>query len=196
MEIKKFFNSLKRAAIGLSVRITLFAVTKQSNMIQIIPTFLKELQLEATTTRKMLALVPEDKYDWKPHEKSMTLKQLVGHIAEIPGWIPMGLATEGIDFSGGYQPPVFNDNKELMALLESNLAAAQTALETTNDEALEKYWTMRSGDTIHMSLTKAELTRHAFSQLIHHRAQLGVNLRLLNIAIPGSYGPSADDTKF
>jgi uncharacterized damage-inducible protein DinB len=166
-------------------------------MIAFIPTVLKEMAQEAATTRKMLALIPEDRYDWKPHEKSMSLKQLAAHIAEIPGWIKMGLETEGIDFANsGYQPPVVNNNEELLAMFEEKLASAQTALETTTDELLEKNWSMRSGDTIHMSITKAELTRHSFSQITHHRAQLGVYLRLLNIAIPGSYGPSADDMSF
>lgn len=160
----------------------------------IIPILLKEMAQEAATTRKMLALVPEDKYDWKPHIKSMSLRQLAGHIAELPGWVAMTLTTSELDFAAGqYNPPVFANNKELLAVFEEQLKNGSALLEKATEDQLNEKWTLRTGDKIHGVFTKLEVVRMAFSQIIHHRAQLGMDLRLLDIAIPGSYGPSAND---
>jgi uncharacterized damage-inducible protein DinB len=155
----------------------------------------KELQQEAVVTRKMLALVPEDKYSWKPHERSMSMIQLATHIAELPSWIGMGLNTEGIDFASfNYEPTPIANNGELLALFEKNLAEADAQLAAFPDASLNGTWTMRAGEHVIAVLSKYDTIRHAISQTIHHRAQLGVFLRLLNIPIPGTYGPSADDS--
>ena len=162
-----------------------------------IDVFLKEMEQEAKTTRKMLAIIPEDKYDWKPHEKSMTMQRLAAHVAELPGWVSMALKTDELDFeNNGYTPKTINNNKELLEYFEKLLAEAKIDLENAKDEMLPKQWILRSGKTIHSTSTKGDTIRMAFSQTIHHRAQLGVYLRLLNIPIPGSYGPSADDQNF
>ncbi|MEO5893461.1 MAG: DinB family protein [Ferruginibacter sp.] len=159
--------------------------------------FLKELQQEANTTRKMLALVPDDKYQWKPHEKSMTLQQLSTHIAELPGWAAMTLNTTELDFAvNGYTPLDISSTALVLESFEKNLAESKAALESAREEQLDESWTLRNGETIYSTQPKAEVLRMAFSQTIHHRAQLGVYLRLLNIPIPGSYGPSADDMSF
>jgi uncharacterized damage-inducible protein DinB len=163
----------------------------------IIQLLLKEMEQEAATTRKMLTLVPDDKHDWKPHEKSMTMKQLAVHIAEIPSWVGTIINTAELDFAAGpYTPPQVNNNKDLLALFEKSVADSKPVLEKSSDDMLDNNWTMRSGKTVLLSMTKYEAIRHAFAQETHHRAQLGVYLRLLNIPIPGSYGPSADDTRF
>lgn len=162
-----------------------------------IQTFLKELQQEAVTTRKMLALVPEDKYQWKPHEKSMTIQQLTTHIAELPGWVPLILNTSELDFAANpYTPSNINSTVALLEMLEKSLADCKASLEAANETQLDDQWTLRNGETIYSTSPKGEVIRMAFSQTIHHRAQLGVYLRLLNIPIPGSYGPSADDMNF
>ena len=159
--------------------------------------FLKELEQETKTTRKMLACVPEDKYDWKPHEKSMAMLRLATHIAELPGWISMAIHTDELDFSNNtYAPKIVKKNAELMAYLEKSFADAKADLEKSQDDILSKKWILRNGETIYNTSTKGETIRVAISQTIHHRAQLGVYLRLLNIPIPGSYGPSADDQSF
>jgi len=164
---------------------------------QIIPLLLKELDMEAAITRKMLSRIPDDKYDWKPHEKSMSIRQLAGHIAEIPGWIPLGLNTSELDFAkGDYKPNIVNNTQEVLDIFEQSVASAKSSLENATEDDLLPTWTMRSGDQIHAVLTKYEVIRHAFSQIIHHRAQLGVFLRLLNVPIPGTYGPSADEMNF
>lgn len=156
--------------------------------------FLKELDQESTVTRKMLQRIPEDKYDWQPHAKSMTIKQLSGHIAELTGWIKMAFLTTEMDFaSSPYAPPVWNSNAELLAIFEKELDGAREQLINGKEEDLEPQWTLRDAENIYMQITKRELVRHALSQIIHHRAQLGVYLRLLDIPIPGTYGPSADE---
>lgn len=160
----------------------------------IIQMFLKEMEQEAQTTRKMLERVPNDKYDWQPHQKSMTIKQLTTHIAELPSWVTMALTTDELDFaSNPYQPEDINNTHDLVAFFEKSLASGKAQLAEANEEQLEQPWTLRNGDEIYMNLSKGEVIRHAISQTIHHRAQLGVYLRLLDIPIPGSYGPSADE---
>jgi uncharacterized damage-inducible protein DinB len=162
---------------------------------EIIPILLKEMEQEAETTRKMLGRVPDDKFDWRPHEKSMTIKQLTTHIAELPSWVTMALTTEELDFaSNPYQPVDVNSTADLLAFFERSLADGKSHLATASEEQLTGNWTLREGDQVYFKSNKLGVIRMAFSQIIHHRAQLGVYLRLLNIPIPGSYGPSADES--
>ena len=161
----------------------------------IIPFFEKQLKEEAANTRKMLKIVPEDRYDWRPHPKSMSIRQLATHIAELPSWIPLGIDTDMLDFAtGNYSPTLIDNNEGLMAVFEDNQLKAELALPKTTDEYLQNPWTMKNGDQEYFTMSKEDLIRTALSQTIHHRAQLGVFLRLLDIPIPGSYGPSADET--
>lgn len=155
---------------------------------------LKEMEEEAKTTRKMLACVPNDKYNWKPHPKSMSVRSLATHIAELPSWVTLALTTDELDFAkGGYQPHPINNTTELLEYFEKNFEDGKEHLRNAKDEDLLPNWTMRNGDEIYSVATKGETIRHAYCQTVHHRAQLGVFLRLLNIPIPGSYGPSADE---
>lgn len=167
--------------------------------------FQKELEKEAVTTRKMLAVVPNDKYDWKPHPKSMSIRQLATHIAELPSWIGMILNSDELDFAAmDYKPTVVDDTASLMEVFEKNLEDGRTQLAAAlkkgvgaeGDDTLDKIWTLRSAEKIHSADSKADVIRMSLSQIIHHRAQLGVFLRLLDVPIPGSYGPSADDNNF
>jgi uncharacterized damage-inducible protein DinB len=156
--------------------------------------FEKQLKDEAEITRKMLKIIPEDNYDWKPHPKSMTIRRLAAHLAELPGWVPMAIDTDVLDFSANdYKATPFKDNIDLLSIFEENQKKAEVALTKTMDEFLQNIWTMKDGDQVFMSATKEYVIRMALSQTIHHRAQMGVFLRLLNIPIPGSYGPSADE---
>ncbi len=160
----------------------------------IIEILLKEIEQEAQTTRKMLAIVPNDKYDWQPHPKSMTIKQLATHIAELPSWITMGLTTDELDFAANpYQPADINNTADLLEFFENSYADGRAHLQATTEEVLQQPWVLRNGDYIILNQTKYDTVRVSISQTIHHRAQLGVFLRLLNIPIPGSYGPSADE---
>lgn len=163
----------------------------------IIQLLLQEMEAEAAITRKMLQRVPADKWDWKPHAKSMSLKILTVHLAELPGWVAMGLNTTGLDFAAQpYKPTTVADNAALLQLFEGALQSGLDALRNAKEEDLQPQWTLRNGDTVLMQTNRYGIVRHAFSQTIHHRAQLGVYLRLLDIPIPGSYGPSADESNF
>lgn len=153
-----------------------------------------EFEREVNTTRKFLSIVPDDKFDWKPHTKSMTMKELASHVAEIPGWIPLTLQADGLDFAANaYTPPAVNNSKELVEFFEKAVANGREALSKTTEEQLMENWTMRNGEVIIESAPKYKFLRDVYCQTTHHRAQLGVYLRLNNIAIPGSYGPSADE---
>lgn len=163
----------------------------------IIPMLLKEMEQEAQTTRKMLERIPADKFDWQPHEKSMTVRRLATHIAELPGWVKMAITTDELDFAGNsYKPEAINDTKGLLEAFEQSYKDGYESLKETNEQELLRNWTLRDGDKVYSVRPKVEVIRMAFSQTVHHRAQLGVFLRLLNVPIPGSYGPSADETEF
>lgn len=164
---------------------------------ELIPLLQKEMEQEAATTRKMLSRVPADKFDWQPHPKSMTLGRLASHIAELPGWVTMALTTTGLDFENNpYEPKPIKTNEELLAFFEESLASGREALANADINSFNDEWVLRSGDQVYSRDTKYEVIRMSYSQIIHHRAQLGVYLRLLDIPIPGSYGPSADDVTF
>ncbi len=157
--------------------------------------FKNELEKEATATRKMLAAVPNDKYDWKPHPKSMTIRQLATHIAELPTWIGMALNTNELDFATmDYNPPPINDTATLVQTFEKSLADGLAQLTNDKENTLDEPWTLRNGEKVYSVEPKADVIRMSLSQIIHHRAQLGVFLRLLDVPIPGTYGPSADES--
>lgn len=159
--------------------------------------FRKELDRESATTRKMLERIPDDKYDWKPHEKSMTIRQLSAHIAELPTWITMALTTDELDFATmPYDPPKVNSTKELMELFEKSVENGYSELKEENEAKMDEPWTLRNAEEIYSTEPKADVIRMALNQVTHHRAQLGVFLRLLDVPIPGSYGPSADEMNF
>lgn len=164
---------------------------------EIIPLLLKELEFETGVARKMLALVPEDKFDWKPHQKSMSMKALATHIAELPSWMQMGLNTTELDFeTSPYNPTLLNTTADLLSLLNQSYESGRASLQSATEEDLLPTWTLRNGQQILAVMNKYELMRLCLNQVTHHRAQLGVYLRLLNIPIPGSYGPSADEINF
>ncbi|ALJ01228.1 damage-inducible protein DinB [Rufibacter tibetensis] len=157
----------------------------------------KEMEQEAVTTRKMLERIPDDKYDWRPHPKSMDIRTLATHIADLPSWVGMTLTTHELDFAQNpYQPRHVNNTAELLAYFEEMLEDGRRHFAEGSDEHLNEEWTLREGETIYLTSTKYDVLRMTMSQIIHHRAQLGVFLRLLNVPIPGSYGPSADEVDF
>lgn len=168
--------------------------TQQTKLISLL---LAEMDREAVTTRKMLERVPEEKFDWQPHPKSMTLRQLASHVAELPGWVSMTLTTEELDFAANpYEYPKISNTKDLLAFFDKSFESGREELANATEDEFEELWTLRNGDTIYSTEPKYEVIRMSFCQTVHHRAQLGVFLRLLNVPIPGSYGPSADETNF
>lgn len=154
-----------------------------------------ELQREAVSTRKILAVVPTDKLEWRPHEKSMTLGRLASHVAEIPHWVNRPLENEEFDMAAqAYKPANCQSTEELLELFETKLSAAIAALEKATDADFERQWTFRRGEHILLQLSRYEAIRYMMgNHQVHHRGQLSVFLRLLDVPIPGMYGPSADD---
>jgi len=160
--------------------------------------FLPEFDQEMANTRKTLERVPADKWDWKPHDKSMTLGRLAGHLAEIPGLGIMGITRDSLDFAPPGAPPmqpfVAKSKEELLEKFDNNKAGARTAIAEASDEHLMKSWSlMRGGQTLLTMPRTAVVRSFVLNHMIHHRAQLGVYLRLNNIPVPSIYGPSADE---
>ncbi|HEV7349836.1 DinB family protein [Telluribacter sp.] len=163
-------------------------------MISFIEAFQRELADEAKETRRMLAIVPADKMDWQPHPKSMIIKSLATHLAEIPLMIQFALERNKWDFADEpYSPADFPNAEALLARFNECVDLAQNALANASDDVLTDTWQLCSGNVIYLEMQRWEAIRHAFGQNAHHRAQLGVYLRLLDIPIPGPYGPSADE---
>jgi uncharacterized damage-inducible protein DinB len=155
---------------------------------------LKELEQEAQTTRRMLERVPTAYFDWQPHKKSMTVQRLATHIAELPGWVSMAITTDGLDFaSNPYAQETVSNTAALLEYFDQSLASGRSNLRAATEETLAEPWTLRNGEEVLHVASKGEIIRMAYCQIVHHRAQLGVFLRLLDIPIPGSYGPSADE---
>lgn len=159
--------------------------------------FLAELEKESASTKKMLERVPADKFDWQPHEKSFSMGKLATHIAEIPGWTELMITSNELDFGNmKYTPPVVNTSKDLMKVFEENLSKAKEQLAKAEESKYDDNWTMRHGEQIYFTMSKRDVVRTwVMNHVVHHRAQLGVYLRLLDLPVPGMYGPSADDNK-
>ncbi len=158
-------------------------------------TLLAELQQEAAATRKLLAVIPFEKADYKPHEKSMSLSKLASHVAEISGWWKECLLHDELDFAkGDFTPKKFNSTAEIVAFHDDLVKKAEKILTEINEEEFQRNWTMRNGAEIYFTLPKAVVVRTwCMNHLYHHRAQLGVYLRMLNVPLPGIYGPTADE---
>ncbi len=157
--------------------------------------FIGEIKHEAALTRKILERVPLDKKDWRPHEKSMSLGRLATHIAENLRWAHEILQSDEFDFAvKGFTSHTAADTKELLAIHDEHYQKVLADLEKSNDDELSKPWTIRRGDVLFGTMPKKVAIRgYALNHLIHHRGQLSVYLRLLDVPVPGLYGPSADD---
>lgn len=154
-----------------------------------------ELKYESELTRKMLERVPFDKVEWKPHDKSFTLGRLATHVAEIPHWISRIITIDDWDFAArGFSKQVARSSEDLMGIFINKLNQAIADLESVNDDDFNKTWIVRNGDQMRRELVKRVAIRSwGYSHLVHHRGQLSVYLRLLDVPVPGMYGPSADE---
>jgi len=157
---------------------------------------LPEYDQEMTNTRKLLERVPDDKLNYQPHPKSMTLGRLATHIAELPGWGKQTLESEVLEMEPGFKPHIAASREELLGMFDKSAAEARAAIAAASDEDWHKIWSFKvAGQTI-ISLPRTAVVRSmVMNHLIHHRAQLGVFLRLNDVEIPGMYGPSADEMK-
>jgi len=155
---------------------------------------LPEFDQEMKNTRKLLQCVPDGKFDFKPHEKSMTLGRLATHVAEIPNYLISTLRLERLDFTGEEKRFEPSNCKELLESFDKLSAEARELLAKATDEDLAKIWTLTyKGQQIFAMPRTAVVRSMVISHLIHHRGQLGVYLRMNNVAFPGMYGPSADE---
>ncbi len=158
---------------------------------------LREFDQEMAGVRRTLERIPEDKLAWKPHEKSMLLGRLAGHLAELPGFGVTALTTDAFDLASrppDRKPLVAESQKHVLEEFDKNVAKARTAIAATTDEEWGKNWTLSFGDKKIFQGTRTAAIRAMFmNHMIHHRAQLGVYLRLNDVPVPSIYGPSADE---
>ena len=161
---------------------------------------LGEFDQEMQNTRKTLERCPDEKWNWKPHEKSGTLGWLAGHVATMVSWLPTTLNTKELDYApvGGpaYQPPKIENRKGLLVEFDKNAAEARAALSSVSDAEMMKGWKLLAGGKEIFTLPRVACIRGmVLNHLIHHRAQLTVYYRLLGVPVPGLYGPSADEAQ-
>lgn len=162
---------------------------------------LPEFDYEMASTRKTLERVPEDKFDWAPHQKSMTMGALATHLANIPTWAVRAIERDSIDIAPvGEAPPRVETAKskdEVLERFDRAVADAREAISGASDEQIMQPWSLLSGGKPVMTLPRVAVVRSfVMNHNIHHRAQLGVYLRLNDIAVPSIYGPSADEGAF
>jgi len=162
--------------------------------------FLAEFDNEMISTRKTLERIPEDKLTWKPHDKSMGLGRLAGHIAELPGMGTRVVQTDLLDLASrplgnmAPKPLVAESQKHVLELFDKRVADFRAAVGSASDEDLQQHWTLAFGEKkIYSGPRIGALRRMMLNHMIHHRAQLGVYLRLNGAAVPSVYGPSADE---
>jgi uncharacterized damage-inducible protein DinB len=163
--------------------------------------FLGELEREAAGTRRVLERVPEERNDWKPHEKSMQLGYLAALVASMPSWISMMVNRDELDIASPegakFKPQVFSTRRELVQSFEQSLAAAREALANTTDEHLMKPWKfVVSGHVAGEQPRYIMIRDSVLNHMAHHRGQLTVYLRLCGAPVPAIYGPSADEGSF
>ncbi len=155
-------------------------------------TLLPEFDQEMATTRRVLERVPSDKGEWKPHSKSFCLAHLAQLVSWMPGWIANALKETSLDLAkaAGYS---MEETETLLAGFDQNVREAREAIASTADGDYGVTWSLRHGDKVLFSAPRAVIVRNHISHLVHHRAQLGMYLRLLDIPVPSMYGPTADE---
>jgi uncharacterized damage-inducible protein DinB len=160
-------------------------------------TLLPEFEEEMKSTRKLLECVPDGKFDYQPHAKSMTLGRLASHVAEMPSWTAFTVDLEVLEMQPDFKPEIASTRAELLEKFDKGVVEAREKIAKTSDAQWQVAWTFKyAGQTI-MTMPRSAVMRSVImNHLIHHRAQLGVYLRMNDVAIPGMYGPSADEPKF
>lgn len=159
---------------------------------------LPEFDQEMEATRRVLERVPDDRFDWKPHERSMTLGALAVHLAYLPGWAVETLERDEMDLDvDGGERPELSTSEEVLARFDESAGSARAAIEGASDERWFSTWTLRNEGTELFSAPKVGVLRSfVLNHIIHHRGQLTVFLRLLDVPVPQTYGPTADEPDF
>lgn len=151
-----------------------------------------EYDLEMAITRRLIERVPGDRGEWKPHEKSFPIGHLTQLLSQMPGWITSIIGDRNIDLASGVGY-TFESTETLLAQFDRNVREARAALERVDDESVAEDWTLTLGEQVIVRQPVVEGVRHTINHLIHHRGQLSVYLRLLDIPVPSIYGPTADE---
>jgi uncharacterized damage-inducible protein DinB len=155
---------------------------------------LPEFDHEMANTRKSLERIPDNKFDWKPHQKSMTLGALAAHLATINGWTDAIISQDSFDVAVAPPTPKFKNRQEILDAFDKGTAGARKAISAASDEQFMKSWSLlNKGQTIFTMPRIGVVRSFILNHTIHHRAQLGVYLRLNDIPVPSIYGPSADE---
>jgi uncharacterized damage-inducible protein DinB len=159
--------------------------------------FIDELTREAETTRRVLERVPQHKLDWKPHTKSMSLGQLALHVAQTPGMVAQLITENECEVPPQFTQPEAKSGAELLTALDQSVSGARAKLEGWDDASMMAEWTLRRGPKTIMALPRVGMIRSIMlNHWYHHRGQLLVYLRLLDVPVPSVYGPSADENPF
>lgn len=186
----------------MNVRVSLFLIGTKiievEEFVRLSEALLPEFDQEMVYTRKSLERVPQDKFPWKPHEKSMTMVGLATHLAELPSWAIFTIEKNSLDIAPvgepPYQPPKVNSRQDLLDIFDKNVPLARAAIAGATDEHLMKPWSLLAGGQTIFTFPRFTVLRGTvMNHIVHHRAQLGVYLRLNNIPLPAIYGPSADE---
>ena len=163
----------------------------------IVDGLLPQFDHEMTITRRVLERAPENRFDWTPHSKSFSLGALAAHVANLPAWGADALTTTEYDVATSQPPTAPASASALLTTFDDNVAATRSALVGKTDEELLVMWTLTRGGKTLFSMPRVSVLRgFVLSHLIHHRGQLSVYLRLLDVPIPSIYGPSADEPSF
>ena len=158
-------------------------------------TLLPEFDMEMANTRRTLERIPTDKFGWQAHAKSFTMGKLATHLALLPTWTGVTLATSELDLAAPMDAPKPASIEEVLALFDKNVADARAALAAAQDDVFFQKWTLKNGDHVIFTLPKIAVLRgFVVNHMIHHRGQMTVYLRLNDIPVPSIYGPSADES--
>lgn len=159
---------------------------------------LAEFDVEMANTRRTLERLPEDKLDWTPDPKSMSMGRLAAHVAEMPSWAAMTMSTEELDFAAApYEPVTAKSREHVLQMLDANVKASRAAIAAGSDADYMKPWTLKAGPQVFFTMPKIAVIRAmVMNHTIHHRGQLTVYYRLNGVPVPALYGPSADEPGF
>ncbi len=154
-----------------------------------------DLDDELNATRRLLERLPDGRFDWRPHEKSWTLGELATHIASLPWWMLTSIDEDEFDLGGGAGPPeTRSDTEGVLELFDAEATKLRASFAAATDETMKEPWKLRHGETVVMEQPKSVVLRSfGISHMIHHRAQLTVYLRQLDVPLPPLYGPTADE---
>jgi uncharacterized damage-inducible protein DinB len=155
-------------------------------------TMLPEFDQEMTTTRRLLERVPSEKGEWKPHPKSFALGHLAQLVAWMPGWMTHTLRQSELDLASAGQYS-YETTETLLDMFDTNVREGREAIASTGDADFAKPWSLKRGGQVLFTAPRAVVARQNISHLVHHRGQLTVYLRLLDVPIPSIYGPTADE---